>query len=294
MVGKIMKYSKSMYRAGWIVNAEECDYESSRKLGLVCPFCSEALFWASGYKREVRQRPQIVAPAFRHYKSADPLAQDCELRAARPDGVEYIQQLQIQSRNQRLDLFNRRLWEIFCESMPGLNSDVKTAKKLFGAGWIEQQAKLGRLYFNQHQAEIYEEIALTFRAIKNSELTPAQIFAAEIAFSFPERVADIARIQGFDTKIHLAVCQEVVDFLGTRTAGYAFQKIFAVGVLELAKNAAVLKFNQPATHDSIFAIVPNVKAIKSIGSHAGGVSSLILNCNWIEVLAKLSGEADEN
>jgi hypothetical protein len=39
-----MLEARAIYRAGNLVNAGDCDYESFKELGLICPFCDEPVF----------------------------------------------------------------------------------------------------------------------------------------------------------------------------------------------------------------------------------------------------------
>jgi len=284
-----------MYRAGWIVNAEECDYESSRNLGLVCPFCSEALFWAGDYSRVVKEQTQFVSAAFRHYRSADPTAQDCELRATRPDGEAFVNKLEIQSRNQRLELYNRRLWEIFCKTHNQAALDLKRCRKLFGTRWLDNQAKLARNYFRDHSDALSKDLAATFEAMKENKRSDGWqclLDAGEIDASDEEEYA--ATVRGFDSKIHIAVAQEVAAFLGTRTAGYVFAKLFAVGVYTVARNVTMLNFETAHPDESLIRVfAPQIKQTDA-SYLISGLTTLMLLCDWVSALKEIEVQSNGN
>lgn len=120
-----MKYAVSIYRGGLVVDATVCDYESSKKLGLKCPFCSEAVFLRQGSSYKRGDKPIEVSAAFCHYAIGDNAGTECELRSLRKDGQEYLQELEIQSRNQRLEIYNKYLWDIFFEDMKIENKHLK-------------------------------------------------------------------------------------------------------------------------------------------------------------------------
>jgi len=106
-----------MYRGGLVVDANDCDYQSSRRLGIVCPFCSEAVYLKKSFQY-IRDGKEITASAaLCHYHSDSPTAQECELRSLRREGEEYIKSLETQARGQRLELYNKRLWDFIGKDM---------------------------------------------------------------------------------------------------------------------------------------------------------------------------------
>lgn len=110
-----MRYSISMYRGGFQVDVETCDHTSAKNLGLICPFCKEAVFYRSGSKYVKDSKEISVKPSFVHYAiEGDELTAgvECENRAKRQDGIDYLKRLEIESKNQRLKLYNDHLWEI--------------------------------------------------------------------------------------------------------------------------------------------------------------------------------------
>ncbi len=110
-----MRYAFSIYWGGTVVDALDCDYESSRELGLHCPFCNEALFYRAGYHRIMPdQSCQQVAPSLAHYPN---LGKECELRATRPEDKPTCNNWEIQSRNQRLTLYNKHFVDIIRQSI---------------------------------------------------------------------------------------------------------------------------------------------------------------------------------
>lgn len=115
-----MRYSVAIYRAGIVVDVNHCDYDSDRELGLTCPFCREAVFLRAGNTHQRRPagseeaKTVDVPPVFCHYPGVE--GRECELRAARPDGQNYIERLTIECRNQRLALYNKHLWEMMQQS----------------------------------------------------------------------------------------------------------------------------------------------------------------------------------
>ena len=109
-----MQYAASIKYGGLLVNASECDYEAFRNLGLTCPHCHESVFLVQGHERHYKKTSNTteVASHFCHRpdKNQDAIAL-CELRSRQITSTE-IQRRETKSKNQRLQLFNRHLWNI--------------------------------------------------------------------------------------------------------------------------------------------------------------------------------------
>ena len=109
-----MQYAASIKYGGLLVNASECDYEAFRNLGLTCPHCHESVFLVQGHERHYKKTSKTteVASHFCHRpdKNQDAIAL-CELRVRQITSTE-IGRRETKSKNQRLQLFNRHLWNI--------------------------------------------------------------------------------------------------------------------------------------------------------------------------------------
>ena len=326
-----MKYAIAMYRAGFQVAADDCDHESAKKLGLICPFCKEAVFLRKGSYHERSGRQVSVPSSFAHYHSDDPTAQQCELRAKRQEGQEYLQRLEIESRNQRLKLFNNHLWEMFASQIGIGKAELSQVQKRFGRKgigrfsramakhWQKREAK-GLNYddvvkaikdFKKRQTELYLKRA----AIEDEELTSesASDFDIEgpvtlpdgigpgmayglVTVSDPILLADFANspefmkvkqsverkrrqqqadwLFGVDKQLHLSICKEICSFLGTKTAGYAFEKLCMICLRDFRSRG----YDIPAdglAHD------------EDAGNVIGWwISVYIANVHWLEEIKK--------
>ncbi len=109
-----MQYAASIKYGGLLVNASECNYEAFRNLGLTCPHCHESVFLVQGHDRYYKKisKTTEVASHFNHRpdKNKDAIAL-CELRVRQITSTE-IKMRETKSKNQRLQLFNRHLWNI--------------------------------------------------------------------------------------------------------------------------------------------------------------------------------------
>lgn len=112
-----MKEAKSMYKGGEIVYASECNYESAKKMGIVCPFCNEPLFWRDEFAKLAPKSKNIVIidSHFVHYPNVD--GSICEKRSITPEGRAFIEQISSESRGQRLRLFERHFLNMIAKSL---------------------------------------------------------------------------------------------------------------------------------------------------------------------------------
>lgn len=108
-----MQLASSIRYGGLLVNASDCNYEDYKNLGLVCPNCHESVFLIQEHDRHYKtKKTSVIAAHFNHRpdKSTQAIAL-CELRVKQISAAE-IKRRENASRNQRLRLFNRHLWNI--------------------------------------------------------------------------------------------------------------------------------------------------------------------------------------
>jgi hypothetical protein len=281
-----MKYAKSMYRGGEIVEASLCDYNSAKTLGLICPFCSQAVFLRSGsfYQRKGKE---IVSPdSFAHYHSDDPLSLDCELRAKRKDGLEYIERLRIESREQRLKLFNSRLIEVLTPSWQNNIKFIKQVTKIFGKKWIEMTMIQCRQELSQNLAFYLDTIEMMQKDYCN-KLKPVDNLSSQIWTA--KEISEQNQFYSFvDRQIHLTICQEVLEFLSTRTGGYAFIKILSLGLITASLTTANTMFKKAVGLELVKPMSLTVKKTYSIQNYVQVVCCIIVFTNWLTIYEQLN------
>ena len=242
-----MEVAKSMYLGGSLIYAKEADFNTCKELGLVCPLCSEAVFLKSGFLRNNRLRngtikTQIVPPSFSHYKNDGIFVSDCENRVYSKEGKEIIRHFEIDAKNQRLKLYNKKLWEMYKDHYSITRDTVLRYKKRLGTKYIEAIAIESRKNWAKNLKDIYEWLETTVETLKH--LNDKQIEEIEDHFYnrgyFEKRrvleldpkkhylkEADYFRYQ-CNQRLHLAICQEIADFLATRTSGYFWVNLITV------------------------------------------------------------------
>lgn len=109
------------------VKAEELEgaHELTKEVGIVCPFCKEALLLKAGEKK---------VHHFAHYEKEQGV--ECEARALRQEGKEYIRGLQVEQKGQLLKLFNLYLWDIL--TLEGGLKEVRLKSKDRGSEFYQR------------------------------------------------------------------------------------------------------------------------------------------------------------
>jgi hypothetical protein len=270
-----MKDAKSMYRGGDIISASDCDYQSAKTLGLVCPFCSEAVFVKAGSIRETTLRNgkkaiQLVNPHFGHYKTGSPDF-DCELRSQSKEGLQQIENQRIEAKNQRLKLYNSYLWEMVREDRNIHWSKLSTIFKTFPRAEIDSYSVLIRREFVQSLDIVYDSIEIACKSMAQSDprdsIASMQVVLGLSQESATEEMATQSNyINSVDVKLHNAIACEVADFLATNSAGYVFKNIVIVAIYQ---------------HKFIFgdSKIESLRLIEGIGYFLG-------SCHWIKQIEK--------
>lgn len=271
-----MLEAKSMYFGGEIINASDCNYKSTRELGIVCPFCSSAVFLRSHSTREVKGKIQLIRPYFAHYPTGNADNFDCEKRSHSKQGRERIEQIKIQARNQRLKLYNAHLWEMIAESHDISYKQLNKARKVFGERWCEQNSILVRHEWGKCLSSVY-----TFLDEATREMTSLAKDSTVTLGDFPEIGFQLRSSPEFDehyllrcdVNFHKAVCKEVADFLTTNSAGFVFHKLFKYALCtELEAGEGRISVN-------------DWKKIKPI-AHISAISIAIASTKWTEFLQR--------
>lgn len=270
-----------------MVDANACDYESSRKLGLVCPFCSQAVFLRRGSEYDRSNKRIAISPAFSHYKSGEILPDDCELRSVRKDGEEYLKSLEIQSRNQRIDLYNKRLWDVIkAEVVP---VSFKQVKKAFGDKWLNKTFKACRAELRKNLPFYLEEARQRWQVRSRNIGSPRSHRHDEVAssvWSSSELFAATLERCSFDWHLHQVIFEEVIEFLSTSTGGYAFKNLLLYTVPQFCAMTWVDQMREKAPEDAIEVFAPFVKTFNP-ESFLKGMIVVVVEVNWVKLFYSL-------
>jgi len=228
-----------MFLCGEIISVEECNFESSRDYGLICPLCSEAVFIRSGGLRNQtlrngKKRVQFINPYFAHYHTGVEFQSYCENRAHTKEGRDRVEQLKIEAKNQRLKLYNHHLWEMFQVDRNVRSGKRKQLIREFGKDFFVAIAVRSRETWADRINKVYEEIEDWASAIAQSNSLD------ELADYYGMNQHRLDEMYGFpvedefhnqsdyfqnhcDLRVHKAIVSEIADFLTTRTSGFFWE-----------------------------------------------------------------------
>lgn len=233
-----MKDAKSIYRGGDIVEAKHCDFDSSRLLGLVCPFCNEAVYLRAGTSRIGKNKTVLVNPAFCHYPgSAEYL--DCERRSISGEGREEVERIKAEKRGQRLELYNKHLWDMIAFSDPSAslyahNLNQKVVSKL-GRKFADKILFLTKDTFlaNPLKGETYKKLKMLTDELIGSDLKRKNALKSsgmsDNAAKWANCLACLIKSTSGQA-FHWQVIQEVYEFMRARTSGYVFKNMVFLAV----------------------------------------------------------------
>lgn len=122
-----MKTATSIRYGGIFIESDDCDYNSFKHLGLLCPICKRTVFLVKQNTRSATERKKKdgttcqvkgsnVGSYFAHHPEVDrDTVNDCELKSKQITSQEKAY-LDTESRNQRQKIFHAHFWKIILTS----------------------------------------------------------------------------------------------------------------------------------------------------------------------------------
>lgn len=290
-----MLYAKSMYLLGDIVSAEECNYESSRDLGLRCPCCSNAVYLRRGYWRSSKKEKwKYIKPFFSHYKAGTIRDYECKNRFPPAKRQEKLEKIQFESHNQRLKLYNEHLWNMIREDRNISKKFTKQSRKIFGDRYIDNATNNLRNYLVKHLDLAYDWIAEYVDVLSDPREFQKEIEKIPVESIGIHQYKDQMVYFGekCNLRMHKTICCEIIDFLSTRTGGYALGKVVA---------CLLLRTFQAETHRLASFVPLKEKAMKESKREvrrffldpqmlANGMTPMIASTHWIDIIRKYLDE----
>lgn len=215
----LMKYATSIYLGGEPIQARDCDHQSSRELGLLCPTCKEAVFLVSGYGFDRAGKRISIDPHFSHYKGG---SLECEMRCEQKSREDW-EKLRIEAHNQRLDLFNRQFFEVFWAAISEGDSTLARPHPA-------KDKRCTKQWRNFAAIELRRYWQTQFDMIKDDlELSIDHCFESESSEAFPFQNEESAEIvlgyfRSANRANHETIAHEALSFLTERTGGYALSR----------------------------------------------------------------------
>lgn len=230
-------WASSMYEGGKLYYAADCSHADSKRLGLVCPLCSEAVLLAKG---------EVYRPTWRHYRLSVG-SQECDRRVLTKEGKETLRQLQPKSAGQRLSLFNRRFWDIYRyeKAMP---RDIRKATialaelRMAESGVVRKFTQLDDII--KHCWDRWDiEAILKSLPEKISKLgDPCETFDSYLSHESVKPFVDldpdlVLEVYESLTSIKFSILRhkilsEVIEWLGSRSALPSFAKVATLAMFD--------------------------------------------------------------
>ena len=278
-----MRYAKSMYLGGELLKAEECDYASSRELGLICPICNEAVFLVAGSVREnilrnSKKKTQILPAHFNHYKmNDDNFSLSCDYRALSNQQRLELKSNYTKSKKQRLEIFNRHLWDIikkernlrpkkmFKESLiPVSNTEINKLKTTVLTLWRE-------FYLSEEYLEAYQQVCKDY--FTSEGVIPESIISHS---AYPLQKQYFCK--HFLKAQHEKIIQEIFEFLGTNTAKPIWVNLFRMVTYYQLTFLKTVPQKSKITTTQLAYVLSKPEIIFSI------LMTVIYGCRWVDII----------
>lgn len=154
-----MKYARSIFLGGELIDATDANHSDYFDKGLICPFCYEKVHFSNSYEKLVNGKIVNYSASFKHHKG-DPL--DCEARAKSSEGKDLLQIISKDAKTQRVELWKKYLWDIFCKNKRDENIKVLKPLNIFLKTPINQPV------------DYYLEVFFTMDEYDNSFIPPGK------------------------------------------------------------------------------------------------------------------------
>jgi hypothetical protein len=275
-----MKSATSIYLGGEIVSASDCDFNSYKELGLLCPFCKEPVHLRSQHERMIKDEKHLVQQAFIHYHNPEINSYNCELRSQSSEGKEQIQKIQLAIRNQRLELYNRHLWEMLVDGTKFTKERMREIDKLFGKKLLSSLTKEARIYWRSiYFGATYLKIDILIDKIINMQDSEV---AELVGLRFEEMTCK--QINYFRTKVnvmlHKEICQEVCSFLITDQSSYAWEKLLKAAIYFIDYNVYY------QSGQSMFNLkLERIKEYFTPEQIVNVIPGIIIGTHWIDLIS---------
>lgn len=268
------------------MEAAECDYESYRDKGTICPYCGSAVHLRSSSLRVFHGKQVHVNAYFAHFKTG-PETDACEARSTGPRSTIEREAMRATARNQRLKLFNSRLWDMLREDRNVSQPIIKRIREEIGGREISRllpgiRREIARLRATETQL-FQAQLEIIRKANEKDEHHKWTASLTDNTSLKPKEASERIRLQqeymgGCNQRLHLEVCSEVFTFLGTRSGGYCLENLILAALPLLLRRGHRTIRREDWTE---FLRNPNVLEILAYACVA-----IIAGTHWGEVIPK--------
>ena len=216
-VDNLMQYAKAMRYGGQLVKPEECDYESHKKLGLLCPNCSNPVFLVKSKKSVSKLGKEFTVPAyFSHYNMTKSQIERCELRVKKYSEAD-IKRAQSQARNQRVRFFQKWFWSIVKSAKVGSGNRILGPELDFAVATLQTMPNIK--YFFEGLYSTFKELVLTGLDYHLDCFVEGFYRAVDAIRADEEKREDLPFdlsgeiVTQFNINLHRQISKEAIEFL---------------------------------------------------------------------------------
>ena len=234
-----MQQAISMYLGGDIIGSWEADHSTAKEFGLVCACCHEPVIFRSGstVKKTDKRKAYTIPPHFVHY-SKNLSNSVCENRILSDAKVrDRIRKEVSKGKNQRLDLYNNKLWQLF-------NYDV-TVERWEGKEFVQVKNIIGKKTLNDFAKFMIKDWAVNLPRIKERLKENLNRSDKEFEATYEDlkkKTRDRERLEWLESyflyqtditkkALHAKICLEIYDFLATYKSCYFWKEFIASHIL---------------------------------------------------------------
>lgn len=236
-----MRFASSLLYGGMLVDAENADYQDYKRLLLRCPICGKEVHLVReksrpAHKRVTPKSKRIVevkastaAACFSHF---DGIVDDRCQRKIASFSRKDIERRQTASRGQRLRFFQRRFWECIAfshqvENKLGVDGNHREwLHRLFGLAQPQDPPAFHDLKIELMQNEFIARFPkakdylqdLAAQLLRQAHTAPTSVIRFHSSCQQQEISSMVEWVTGLELDLHIAVVQEAIDYLCTRSA----------------------------------------------------------------------------
>lgn len=231
-----MLFCKSIYLGGEIIEPDECDYDSYAYLGLKCPFCDNAVFLVKPHTRNLATKEVLIPGHFSHFVGGG----DCEAKSATSQGRQGIEAVKQLARNQRLKIYNRRLWQLLRSDRNIDRTTLVAMRKKYGSKWLDRLVGLVQAEIKVNSIELKKRM-IELLDPSQKDVVLDTLIASENFFGKSMNTAEnIDQIEDqaeylaqCDLRIHRQICSEILDFLSTPSGTEPLNRFLEISLVYL-------------------------------------------------------------
>jgi hypothetical protein len=311
-----MKLASSIRYGGQLVEAAECDYNSYKHLGLLCPECKDPVYLRAEGKRLQHGKEVSIGACFCHFPGKDPtLIAQCENRVSKYTPKE-LQRMAAQAKGQRLKLLQRWFWSVFGShpKIDDLEGNIKLVDSIIENGQLPESLPgyIVKLFQNnQELLTIFAQDCFDdFRTYDWGDSTPSRYeVLPEVESFFESEDVDAIHVSAdthnkkwaefaktgytkLDVLLQKMIVKEVVFWLCSKSASPVLEGLCKFGIAAaygkpIAEGTSI---RRRSVMTGLKSVLPSEKKLKAGFYVCQSIAADIASIPWTEEFDRLQKE----